>query len=479
MIFNSSIFLVFFLLFFPLYWLINNKNSTTIRNAFTILASYLFYGWWDWRFLSLIIVSSITDYLIGLQLGKTHPDSYRDQRRRKWLLICSIGVNLGILGFFKYFNFFIESLEEIVSLFSLQLNWRTLQVILPVGISFYTFQTMSYTIDIYRRKLKPTKDPFAFFAFVSFFPQLVAGPIERASHLLGQFQEKKIFNYQQGLSGLRLVLWGLFKKIVIADNFGLLADLFFQPETPVSGLNTLLGALCFAFQIYADFSGYSDIAIGLSKMLGYNLRKNFQTPYFARSFGEFWHRWHISLSTWFRDYVYIPLGGNRGNRGRVALNIWITFLLSGLWHGAQITFVIWGALHGLVLILERWSTIRMYRCLSTTLVFITVVLLWIPFRAENFGHLMELIGSIGQFTTYSLDHVYPILSDYPGKRLIALILITIIYFPIEHRMSLLDFSEWISQKSKAMRWTTYYLLIVAILFLGNFAVKPYFIYFQF
>lgn len=333
MVFNSTTFLIFFILFFFTYWVINNRFNIAARNLFIIISSYIFYGWWDWRFLSLIAFSTIIDFSIGYLLSKNKSDLYR-----KGLLIISIIVNLGLLAFFKYFNFFIESLNELLMSFSMQVNITTLKIILPVGISFYTFQTLSYTIDVYKKRLEPTTDILSFFAFVSFFPQLVAGPIERASHLLKQFQVKKLFNYDLCIAGLRLVLWGFFKKIVIADNFGILADTIFNQDASIPGVSVIAGTLFFALQIYTDFSGYSDIAIGISKMLGFDLMVNFKTPYFATSFSDFWSRWHISLSTWFRDYVYIPLGGNRKGKLKTQLNLLITFLLSGLWHGANVTF---------------------------------------------------------------------------------------------------------------------------------------------
>ncbi len=474
MVFNSATFLIFFILFFPVYWLINDKLPIRFRNLFTIVASYTFYGFWDWRFLGLIILSSITDYTIGLLLSNA-----RKQNTRKTLLVLSILVNLGILGFFKYFNFFIDSLSEMASLLSLNLDTRTLQVILPVGISFYTFQTLSYTIDIYKKKIESTKDIISFFAFVSFFPQLVAGPIERAANLLGQFQEKKAFNYTMCVKGLRLVLWGLFKKIVIADNFGVLADAAFDPENPVTGLLTVAGALFFAFQIYADFSGYSDIAIGIARMLGFNLMKNFRTPYFSTSLKEFWKRWHISLSSWFKDYLYIPLGGSRKKTGRVTLNIMITFLLSGLWHGANYTFLIWGGLHGLFLIIERMINLKPGKHIRAMLVFLLVVFLWIPFRAENTQHFWQLTGSLANLHSYSLESLFIIVKDFSVIRFFTLALVTALFFFIESRLKNKDFSEWIGLRKRKLRWFVYYMLLMGILFLGNFDVKPFFIYFQF
>jgi D-alanyl-lipoteichoic acid acyltransferase DltB (MBOAT superfamily) len=445
-----------------------------IRNLFTVLASYLFYGWWDYRFLSLIILSSAIDFIIGIWLGKTDKES-----SRKFLLYTSVFFNLGILAFFKYFNFFIDSFKDLMSVFSININTSTLNIILPVGISFYTFQTLSYSIDVYRKKLEPTNDVISFFAFVSFFPQLVAGPIERASHLLKQFQEKKVFNYYNNIEGLRLILWGFLKKIVIADNFGVLADSVFNSELSISGVSFIVGAIFFALQIYADFSGYSDIAIGLSKMLGYDLMKNFRTPYFATSFSDFWQRWHISLSTWFRDYVYIPLGGNRKGNLRVSLNILITFLLSGLWHGANITFIIWGGLHGFALILEKNVKIKFKKYIYTPFVLILVILFWIPFRAENYSQLSNIVKSIFHFSTYSISELYKIINDFSSVRFLCLVIVTIIFLIVEYNMGIRDFSEWINEKSRIKRLSLYYILIFVILIIGNFSVKPNFIYFQF
>ena len=306
MLFNSLDFAIFLPVVFLLYWFVFQKKIKA-QNALVALASYVFYGWWDWRFLSLIIFSSVIDYFIGLQLENIKKDRYR-----RLLLWTSIFVNLGLLGFFKYFNFFIDNFLDAFSFFGYQIPNTSLNIILPVGISFYTFQTLSYTIDVYRKQLKPTKDFVAFTAFVSFFPQLVAGPIERASNLLPQFYKKRKFDYSIAVDGMRQILWGLFKKIVIADNCAKYANEIFNNSGNYSGTTLLLGALFFTFQIYGDFSGYSDIAIGTSRLFGFKLMKNFAFPYFSRDIAEFWRRWHISLSSWFRDYLYIPLGGSRG-----------------------------------------------------------------------------------------------------------------------------------------------------------------------
>jgi len=474
MVFNSTSFLIFFLIFFFIYWGINNRFNLAVRNSFIIISSYVFYGWWDWRFLSLIAFSSFIDFVIGYLLSQKKSDIYR-----KVLLITSILVNIGILGFFKYFNFFVDSLNDLLITFSLQVNISTLKIILPVGISFYTFQTLSYTIDVYKKRLEPTTDILSFFAFVSFFPQLVAGPIERASHLLKQFQVKKMFNYDLCIAGLRLVLWGFFKKIVIADNFGILADSIFNQDASIPGISVIAGTLFFALQIYTDFSGYSDIAIGISKMLGFDLMVNFNTPYFATSFSDFWSRWHISLSTWFRDYVYIPLGGNRKGKLKTQLNLLITFLLSGLWHGANVTFLIWGGLHGLALILDKKINRKIPKFMYAPFVIITVILLWIPFRAESFTHLMDLFSSIIHIKQYSFSHLFQIITDFSEIRFYVLCLVCTLFLVFEYNMNTSDFNTWISQKSKTIRILTYYILIFMIILIGNFSVKPSFIYFQF
>ena len=341
MYFNSIDFAIFLPIVFLLYWFVTQKNLK-LQNALIVVASYVFYGWWDWRFLSLIVFSSLVDYSIGLALKKEE-----QQSKRKLLLWTSIGVNLGFLGFFKYYNFFVDNFVSAFSFFGQPIQPNTLDIILPVGISFYTFQTLSYTIDVYKRKLEPTSNLISFLAFVSFFPQLVAGPIERATHLLPQFYKKRVFHYSLAVNGCRQILWGLFKKIVIADNCAEYANLIFNNSSDYSGSTLFMGALFFTFQIYGDFSGYSDIAIGTSRLFGFDLKQNFAFPYFSRDIAEFWRRWHISLSTWFRDYLYIPLGGSQGGTLMKVRNTFIIFLVSGFWHGANWTFIAWGFLNAL------------------------------------------------------------------------------------------------------------------------------------
>lgn len=341
MLFNSIDFAIFLPIVFILYWFVT-KNNLKLQNFLIVGASYLFYGWWDWRFLSLILFSTIVDYSVGLGLLKQV-----NQTKRKILLWTSILVNLGFLGFFKYYNFFLDNFITAFSFFGTEIKANSLNIILPVGISFYTFQTLSYSIDVYKRKLEPTKDLIAFSAFVSFFPQLVAGPIERATHLLPQFYKKRSFDYSKAVDGMRQILWGLFKKIVIADNCAEFANQIFNNSADMNGSTLVLGALFFTFQIYGDFSGYSDIAIGTSRLFGFDLMRNFNFPYFSRDIAEFWRRWHISLSTWFRDYLYIPLGGSRGGTWMKVRNTFIIFIVSGFWHGANWTFIVWGALNAI------------------------------------------------------------------------------------------------------------------------------------
>ena len=406
MLFNSYEFFIFLPIVFFLYWFVF-KNNLKFQNTLILLASYVFYSWWDWRFLSLIIISTIIDYLIGLKIYKSN-----DLHIKRYYLLFSIIVNLGILGFFKYYNFFIDSWIILLNSVGYYPNsvW-TLNVILPVGISFYTFQTMSYSLDIYYNKLKPTRDIISFAAFVSFFPQLVAGPIERASNLIPQILNKRTFKYNNGVQGLRLILWGMFKKVVVADSLSLQVDYCFNNYHTLNGGLLFLGLIYFSFQIYCDFSGYSDIAIGTAKLFGIDLMKNFKYPYFSRNVAEFWRRWHISLSTWFRDYMYIPLGGSKMGKWISIRNIFIIFIISGFWHGANWTFIAWGLCHAIIYIPlflsgrnriftnnsiygKRWlpSFTELFQ-MATTFLFVTFS--WVFFRSENivisFKYLFNII----------------------------------------------------------------------------------------
>ncbi|HLV40545.1 MBOAT family O-acyltransferase [Xanthomarina sp.] len=483
MLFNSIDFAIFLPIVFILYWFVANKNLK-LQNFLIVIASYVFYGWWDWRFLSLIIFSTIVDYSIGIALTK-----HKNKSKRKTLLWLSIVVNLGFLGFFKYYNFFLDNFKTAFSFFGTEINANSLNIILPVGISFYTFQTLSYTIDVYKRRLEPTTDFIAFSAFVSFFPQLVAGPIERATNLLPQFYSKRHFDYSKAVDGMRQILWGLFKKIVIADNCAHYANLIFNNSAEHSGSTLVLGAIFFTFQIYGDFSGYSDIAIGTSRLFGFDLKQNFAFPYFSRDISEFWRRWHISLSTWFRDYLYIPLGGSRGGTWLKVRNVFIIFLVSGFWHGANWTFIIWGALNALYFLpilltknnRKNLDTVAEGKYLPSTkefllmlLTFGLTVIAWIFFRAENLTHAISYISEIFSSSLFT----YPrYISQTKVKTIITLIFILVL---IEWRGREGQFAiEDIAEKwKKPLRWIFY----ASILFLiGMFmqTEETPFIYFQF
>lgn len=339
MLFNSFEFLIYLPIVFILYWFVFNK-TLKLQNLLVVVVSYIFYGWWDWRFLLLIGFTTLCSYLSGILIA-----SYEGRRKlQKAVSICNIVLNLTILGIFKYFNFFADNFAILFRSFGYEINWVTLDILLPVGISFYTFQALSYSIDVYQKKIEPTKDIIAFFAFISFFPQLVAGPIERATNLLPQFLRERKFDYSAAVDGCRQMLWGFFKKIVIADNCAVCVNSIFENYTELPASTLLLGGFWFTFQIYCDFSGYSDIAIGCAKLFGIKLMKNFNFPYFSRDIAEFWRRWHISLTTWFRDYIYIPLGGSRVGKWKAVRNTMIIFLVSGFWHGANWTFIVWGGI---------------------------------------------------------------------------------------------------------------------------------------
>jgi alginate O-acetyltransferase complex protein AlgI len=342
MLFNSISYAVFLPIVFLLHWFVAKKNKNA-QNALLLVASYLFYGWWDYRFLFLLIFSTFLDYLTGIQIHQAKTAI----KKRIWLIV-SVVINVGFLATFKYYNFFIESFGSIIRSFGVKSDLWTLSVILPVGISFYTFHGLSYVFDIYNKKTAPTKNFIDYSLFVSFFPLLVAGPIERATHLLPQIKKSRKFNYENTIDGLRQILWGLFKKIVIADNCAKIVNTIFKDPGHFYGSTLLYGAILFAFQIYCDFSGYSDIALGSARLFGIELIRNFNFPYFSRNVAEFWRRWHISLSTWFRDYIYIPLGGSRGSKLQSVRNTLIMFLISGFWHGANWTFIIWGLFNGLL-----------------------------------------------------------------------------------------------------------------------------------
>ena len=483
MLFNSIDFVIFLPIVFMLYWFPTNRNLK-LQNSLLVLASYVFYGWWDWRFLSLIIFSSCVDCFVGIQLGKTN-----EQKKRKLLLLTSILVNLGFLGFFKYYNFFLDNFVTAFSFFGTEIKANSLNIILPVGISFYTFQTLSYTIDVYKRKLEPTKDFIAFSAFVSFFPQLVAGPIERATHLLPQFYKKRTFDYSKAVDGMRQILWGLFKKIVIADNCAEYANLIFNNSADMNGSTLVLGALFFTFQIYGDFSGYSDIAIGTSRLFGFDLMQNFNFPYFSRDIAEFWRRWHISLSTWFRDYLYIPLGGSRVGTWMKVRNTFIIFIVSGFWHGANWTFIVWGALNAIYFLpllltnnnrnnLETVAHGKLFPSLSELALMLwtfgLTVFAWIFFRAENIGHAFNYISEILSTSLFSMPKFAGM-----SSALITIVLVAV-FVLVEWKGR---HGQYATQNlglkwKRPYRWLLYILIIGIIFYAGNFEDNT-FIYFQF
>ena len=487
MIFNSIEFAVFLPIVFAIYWLIPNQNIR-LQNMLIVVASYVFYGWWDYRFLSLIMFSTFADFMIGWAL-----DRQTCPRKRKYLLWASIVINLGLLGGFKYCNFFVENFVAAFTLLGMRPDSLTMNIVLPVGISFYTFQTLSYTIDVYREKLKPTKDPIAFAAFVSFFPQLVAGPIERATHLLPQFFSRRTFDYPLAVNGLRQILWGLFKKTVIADNCATYANLIFNDSSSYSGPTLLLGAIFFSFQIYGDFSGYSDIAIGTSRLFGFNLKQNFAFPYFSRDIAEFWRRWHISLSTWFRDYLYIPLGGSRGGVAMKIRNTFIIFLVSGFWHGANWTFIIWGVLHAMfflplmVLNLNRVhvDTVakgrRIPSCkelVSMVTTFGLVTFAWIFFRADSLSHAFQYIRTM-YMNILSKEAWFETLALLKDETGLILAILLPIFIAIEWlgREQLFAIERLNYLTTGPMRFVFYYLIVFSIATLrGN---QQAFIYFQF
>ncbi len=477
MLFNSIEYAIFLPIVFLLYWFVFNKNLK-LQNLFIVLVSYVFYGWWDWRFLFLIAFTSACSFAAGLLI-----DRFRGTpKKAKAISVINIVINLLILAVFKYYNFFVTSFADAF------LGGRTdgllLKVILPVGISFYTFKALSYSIDVYLKKVEPTEDAIQFFAFVSFFPQLLAGPIDRATTLLPQFAKPRSFEYDTGIDGMRQILWGLFKKVVIADNCALYVDKVFSSYQTQSGSTLLLAAIFFAFQIYGDFSGYSDIAIGSGKLFGIKMMQNFSFPYFSRDIAEFWRRWHISLTTWFRDYVYIPLGGSRCSKAKIVRNTFVIFLLSGLWHGANWTFIAWGAYHALLflpLILlgknrKYRDTVAEGRILPSCkelgqmlLSFILVLFGWILFRADSIGQAWQYIQ--GVFTASLFNR--PDISGVTGFSLAICIMLVVEWFQ-RNKKHALDLS---GLRSGTLRYAAYLALLFLTFALGGHAEN--FIYFQF
>lgn len=478
MLFNSIEFALFLPLVFVLYWFVF-KRTIQLQNFLLLSASCVFYGWWDWRFLILFFFTAILDYVVSIGIFRS-----QTLTSKKTLLAVSIIANLSMLAFFKYFNFFVESWVDGFALLGIQMNHSSMSIILPVGLSFYTFQSMGYTVDVYRGKLDPPKDIISYLAFVSFFPQLVAGPIERSTNMLPQFYVRREFTYSKGVEGMRQILWGLFKKVIIADNCAGLVNTIFTNYEDLSTVTLLLGAFYFAFQIYCDFSGYSDIALGTARLFGFELMVNFRYPYFSKNVAEFWRRWHISLSTWFRDYVYIPLGGSRGNVWMKIRNNMIVFMVSGFWHGANWTYIVWGVLNGIYLIplivkneSQAKSSIidtevklipSMKELLLMLSTFGLICITWVFFRAKNIHHALDYFASI--LTNFSVPTAVR----------------SFIYIPL---IFLLIVVEWFNRSKahplenlklpRVVRWAIYTVMMTYILYTQiNNAVSE-FIYFQF
>lgn len=483
MIFNSLEFALFLPIFFVIYWLL--KGSLKVQNLFVVAASYIFYGWWDWRFLILIAFTSFCSYYSGILIEYVRlKDENKEEfspRLSRTITVVNIVINLLILGLFKYYNFFVDSFCSLIP--SLREDELLLHLILPVGISFYTFQALSYSIDVYKKKIEPTHDLIAFLAFVSFFPQLVAGPIERATNLLPQFTKQRRFDYAEAVIGMRLILWGLFKKMIIADRCAWYVDDVWADYGNQSASSLALAAILFSFQIYGDFSGYSDVAIGTSKLFGIRLMRNFNVPYFSRDIAEFWRRWHISLTTWFRDYIYIPLGGSRVSKIKVVRNTFVIFLVSGLWHGANWTYVIWGAFHALLFLpmillgknRKHIEVVASYSLLPSAkelvqifATFLLVCLGWIIFRAPSIGDALMFIKGLFSISLFTLPEIIPFVT-------LLLVFMMLVIEWISRKSSYEFDISWI--KKRWIRWCLYYIIIFIIFF---YAVesKP-FIYFQF
>lgn len=474
MLFNSIEFTVFLPVVFILYWLLLKGN--TARNVFIVIASYVFYGWWDVRFLLLIALTTICSYISGMLIER-----YRGRWGAKATMWSNVLFNLGILVLFKYYGFFTRSLSELLAAFGITLDAVTLDLILPVGISFYTFQALSYTIDVYRGNIEPTRDIAAVFAFIAFFPQLVAGPIERATSLLPQFLHRRHFDYATAVDGCRQILWGLFKKMAVADNCATAVNIIFSQYESLGGLTLLIGAILFSFQIYGDFSGYSDIAIGVAKLFDIKLTRNFNLPYFSHNIREFWKRWHISLNRWFVDYLYVPLGGSRCNKSKIARNSLVVFLASGIWHGANWTFAAWGIYHAAlsmpyIIAGQRHDPVSharrpvLYKLSMILSTFILVTIGWILFRSNTIHDALNYIyGIFSRFPT--LDHV-------PWGRAIAWSAVLVIVECVQRkRRQPYEFPDMVIFRNRTVRWCIYYIMIIIIIgYSGN---QADFIYFQF
>ena len=478
MLFNSIGFAIFLPIVFLLYWFVGKKKYE-YQNILLLVSSYFFYACWDYRFLFLLIFSTLLDFYTGIKMSEA-----QSVKMRKFWFWLSISINLGFLGFFKYYNFFINSFADTVNFFGMNINIWTLKVILPVGISFYTFHGLSYVIDIYYERIKPEKNFIDYSVFVSFFPLLVAGPIERATHLLPQIQRKREFNYSQAVDGLRQILWGLFKKVVIADNCAEIANLIFNDSSSYSGSTLVVGAFLFTFQIYCDFSGYSDMALGVARLFGIDLLRNFAFPYFSRDIAEFWRRWHISLSTWFRDYLYIPLGGSKGGTWMKVRNTFVIFLVSGFWHGANWTFIIWGFLNALYIMpsiifntnRNNLNIVAEGKFLPTFKEFISIVLTfsltmfaWVFFRANSVEYAIEYLSIIFSNSLFLKPEVFPVTT-----MIFVVVFILLEWIGREQQFALAKIGyKW----NRLLRWSLYFVILLSILFYNG--KQQEFIYFQF
>ncbi len=479
MSFDSIIYAIFLPIVFAIYWILP-KDRLLLKNLVLLVASYVFYAWWDWRFLSLIVFSSFVDYFVALRMQET-----TDDRRRKALLWISLIANIGLLFVFKYFNFFVDSFIDAFAMMGIELQSRSLNIVLPVGISFYTFQTLSYTLEIYHKRFNAQRNLINYLTYVSFFPQLVAGPIERPQSLLPQFDKQKSFSSTEGSKAMRQILWGLFKKIVIADNCAIYVNMVFADYQDYSASALLLAAILFSFQIYGDFSGYSDIAIGSARLFGIKLRQNFAYPYFSRDIAEFWRRWHISLTTWFRDYVYIPLGGSRGSKWKVIRNVFIIFLVSGFWHGANWTFIAWGGLNALLFIplivlgrnrhnldvVEMPNIVSAIKNIFSMLVcFVTISMTWIFFRSETISDALEYFSIMLDVSLISVP-------DKKPEMLTLVVLLVMLIVEWLGRRQLFALENMETKLPIYLRWIFYLVVLLSIILYG--APGQNFIYFQF
>jgi D-alanyl-lipoteichoic acid acyltransferase DltB (MBOAT superfamily) len=485
MLFNSIEFAIFLPIVFLVYWFVLKGNRKG-QNTFIFAVSYFFYGWWDWRFLFLLLFSTLLDYFTALKINASNK-----RRERMFWFYLSICVNLGFLGIFKYYNFFVESLADFLYSFGIQPNLWTLKVILPVGISFYTFHGLSYVIDIYKGRIQPSTSFIDYAVFVSIFPLLVAGPIERANHLLPQFYQQRTFDYKRAVDGMKLILWGLLKKVAIADVCANNVDYIFGNYETLPSMILLLGAIHFAFQIYCDFSGYSDIAIGTAKLFGFDLLRNFNYPYLSRDIAEFWRKWHMSLTSWFRDYIYIPLGGSRVNKALQIRNTFIIFAISGFWHGANWTFIVWGLLNAIYFIplllfnknrknidvidIERqFPTIK--ELIQIVITFSLVLIGWIFFRAadvaEGWAYLTKIFK--GNFLNFSILNLRGRgISDSLVQGSVGIVILMVLEWTQRDKQCPIEFSTY----PRWVKWNLYWMLCFVLFFMAG--KEKSFIYFQF